>query len=185
MKKLETDKNHNHRGKYSLRSINNQIPNSPNIKSNIKKPSFCSSQSSCSSLGSSIKTSGSRESEASYSGSSTTSGEDLNGSGIRSNNKTLAQKQVPSQPKPREITVNVTTIMGKVIPIQIQITGTIAQLKDLISEEAGISPESQMLVFCGKRLTDNTQILKNLNIQDQSNLQLVLKMAGGLLCKSC
>ena len=85
-----------------------------------------------------------------------------------------------SQPKPREITVNVSTIMGKIIPIQIHVSNTIAQLKEQISEEAGINPDSQMLVFCGKQLTDDSQTLKSLNIQDHSNLNLVLKMAGGM-----
>ena len=140
--------------------------------------SFCSSKhshsSNSSAKGSIIKpNNSSRESDDSYSEYSIK--HDFAKGDINRNDS----RSLP-QPKPRDITVNITTIMGKVIPIQMQILGTIAQLKDLISEAAGISPESQLLVFCGKQLNDNNQTLKNLNIQDRSNLQLVLKMAGGL-----
>ncbi len=80
----------------------------------------------------------------------------------------------------KDISVNVKNIMGKVTVISIWEGETIQILKERIGEEEGISPDSQMLVFCGRQLEDN-DVLKNVGIQDQSNVQLVLKMAGGFL----
>lgn len=79
------------------------------------------------------------------------------------------------------ITVNIGTLTGKQIVIDVYPTETIAQLKERIAIEAGISAESQMIVFCGKHLSEDTAVLKTIGIQDESNLQLVLQMAGGVL----
>ncbi|KAJ3301456.1 switch-activating protein Sap1 [Kappamyces sp. JEL0829] len=84
--------------------------------------------------------------------------------------------------KPQEITITIGTIMGKMISVTLWDTDTVAALKDHIAGLEGIAPDSQMLVFCDTHLVDDQATLKSLSIQDQSSLQLILKMAGGLLC---
>lgn len=79
----------------------------------------------------------------------------------------------------KEITININTIMGKYIPITVLPSNNVGHVKEKIAEIEGVSPFSQMLVFAGQQLTDDSKDLKSLRIQDQSNIQLVLKMAGG------
>ncbi|KAJ3331025.1 hypothetical protein HDU91_003432, partial [Kappamyces sp. JEL0680] len=80
--------------------------------------------------------------------------------------------------KPQEITITIGTIMGKMISVTLWDTDTVAALKDHIAGLEGIAPDSQMLVFCDTHLVDDQATLKSLSIQDQSSLQLILKMAG-------
>jgi hypothetical protein len=83
------------------------------------------------------------------------------------------------EPK-KEITVNIKNVMGKSFSITLWETDTIGTLKEAVAKIHEVAPDSQMLVFCGQQLTDDHAVLNCLGIQDQSNLQLVLKMAGGL-----
>jgi hypothetical protein len=84
----------------------------------------------------------------------------------------------PSQTR-RLIAINITTMTGKILTIEIMPTETVGQLKEKIAFEEGIAADVQMLVYCGNHLKDNLAVLKQLGIQDGSNLQLVVEMAGG------
>ena len=88
--------------------------------------------------------------------------------------------KLPKPKKPMIITLQIVTIMGKKIPIKIKSSENVKALKKMVSEELGIKPSSQMLVYCNSELKD-PQILTQLGIQDQSTIKLVLKMSGGIL----
>lgn len=84
-------------------------------------------------------------------------------------------------PKPysRSISLNVTTVTGRVIEVDVGGSDSVRVVKERICEAEGIAVALMMLVFVGRQLGDE-EILSDVGIQDQSSLKLVLKMSGGI-----
>ena len=76
------------------------------------------------------------------------------------------------------ILVNVKTLTGKNIEINISQSQTCMDLKGLIQDEEGIPPSQQRIIFAGKQLEEDRTI-KSYSIQNESTLNLVLRLRGG------
>lgn len=76
------------------------------------------------------------------------------------------------------ILVVITTLTGKSIELNISQSQKVLDLKMLVQDEEGIPPDQQRIIFAGKQLEDK-RTLKSYNIQNESNLHLVLTLKGG------
>ncbi|KAH9268938.1 hypothetical protein BASA83_009072 [Batrachochytrium salamandrivorans] len=88
-----------------------------------------------------------------------------------------------SKAKPIEqhqITIHIDTLTGKIIPLTIYPTQTVADIKYMVLEAEGIPVNSQHLVYCERHLVNDLAPMGEVGVQDGSTLQLVLRMVGGL-----
>ena len=72
------------------------------------------------------------------------------------------------------MTIYVKILDGKTITLTVQQNDTIENVKSMIQDEEGISPDQQLLVYAGKPL-DDEQTLSFYNIQKESRLDLLLR----------
>lgn len=70
------------------------------------------------------------------------------------------------------------TLQGKTLTLDVSDNDSIASIKNKIFEKEGIPIEQQRLVFNGKQLEDN-QTIADYNIEENSNIHLVLRLRGG------
>ena len=72
----------------------------------------------------------------------------------------------------------VRTLGGQTITVSIGSQQSIDQVKVKIQEHLGIPPDEQLLKFAGQLLEDD-RATTHYHIQDQSTLELVLRVQGG------
>ena len=72
----------------------------------------------------------------------------------------------------------VKTITRKTIILNVELSDTIKNIKQIIQNEEGILPIQQRLIFNGKELDDDLT-LKNYNIIKESTIQIILRICCG------
>lgn len=75
--------------------------------------------------------------------------------------------------------IKIKTLMGKDVEIDIDNGATILDLKKSIELKEGISVEQQKLVYNGRLIENNGDLLKDVNLQNRSVVHMVIALRGG------
>ncbi|KAK9448723.1 ubiquitin family [Limtongia smithiae] len=80
----------------------------------------------------------------------------------------------------RSMLINVKTLTGKEIRLDVQPTDKIAYIKERLQEKEGIPPDQQRLIYSGKQMADD-KTAEDYSLRGGSTLHLVLALRGGSL----
>jgi len=97
------------------------------------------------------------------------------------NNNDPTQPLIPppsSNPPLSTMTVYARTLTGTTIPLYLNKSNKISDIKQMIQIREGIPPDQQRLLMAGKQLEDD-RTLEDYNIQHESTIHLVLRLRGG------
>lgn len=75
--------------------------------------------------------------------------------------------------------VNVKTLTGRDIPVDIEPAERIIRIKEMMEEKEGIPPAQQRLIYNGLQLSDDATV-ESMGIQAGASLHLVLTLRGGI-----
>jgi len=101
------------------------------------------------------------------------------------NNETLSEKNIMNESTLSLIIVlrggmqiYVKTITGKSVPLGVELSDSIANIKAKVYEKEGVNPEIQNLIFSAKKL-ENDKTLADYEITGESTIYLVITIRGG------
>jgi len=75
--------------------------------------------------------------------------------------------------------LSVKTLAGKTVTVEVEEGETIGDIKAKIQDKEGIPPKEQRLIFGGKQL-DDRKTLQQYDIKEDSVINLVLRLRGGI-----
>ena len=75
--------------------------------------------------------------------------------------------------------VNVRTLIGKVLTLEVEPSLTIDEFKVKVHDQVGIAPDMQSMIFAGKKIKDNGRMLSDYSIEKEMTLYLVRHLRGG------
>ncbi|KAF2443479.1 ubiquitin-domain-containing protein [Karstenula rhodostoma CBS 690.94] len=80
--------------------------------------------------------------------------------------------------EPGDMPIVIKTLTGKVIPLSVFRSETIAVMKYRIQDKEGMLPDQQRLIFSGRQLEDDFTLI-DYNIQQDAEIHLVMRLRGG------
>ena len=74
----------------------------------------------------------------------------------------------------------VKTVSGRTLALEVQPSETVEDVKMMLQEKENVDADHQRLVFAGKELEDS-QIIGSYAIAGEATLEMLFKMAGGVI----
>ena len=74
----------------------------------------------------------------------------------------------------------VRTVSGRTLPLQVESGKTVESVKQMLQELENVDVDHQRLVFAGKEL-DDSKTLESYNIKGDETLEMLFKIAGGVI----